>query len=437
MTEIHSIPQPDQMSADQPPRTAWFTEARFGMFVHYGLYSLAARHEWIRHNDHLSDAHYQRYFDHFRADRYDPSAWAAQARRAGMRYAVLTSKHHDGFCLWDSELTEFKATNTPAKRDLVADFVEAFRAEGLAVGLYHSLIDWHHPDFPLDGLHPLWTAETAEHMNSGRTGTAYVRYLHGQVRELIERFSPELLWFDFAYPDQRFVANGKGREFFHSEELVALIKSLDESILINDRLDLPSSADFVTPEEVQPLCGLPGQVWEACRTLNGSWGYAPGYQQWLDAPQVVRLLIDSVSKGGNLLLNVGPTARGDIEPRATTLLAELGRWTDLHGEAIYGATPSGIPAPAGCLLTQNGSRVFVHVVGGWPAGHLVLPQLPAALRYASFLHDGAEVQHSVVGDKPCTVPHQVPPAPDGSTVLTVPLSRPDVAVPVIELDLSW
>jgi Alpha-L-fucosidase len=418
-------------------RTDWFTDSRFGLFVHYGLYSLAARHEWVRHNEKLSDQHYQRYFEHFRADRFDPYVWARQAREAGMRYAVLTSKHHEGFCLWDSDLTDFKSTNTPAKRDLVAEFVKAFRAEGLAVGLYHSLIDWHHPDFPLDGLHPSWNESTAEHDNAVRDGTRYTDYLHGQVRELIERFSPDVLWFDFSYPGNALVPGGKGADFWRSAELVDLIRSLDPAVLLNDRLDLPAAADFVTPEEVQPLTGPTGQLWEACRTLNGSWGYAPGYQQWLDASQIIGLLIDSVSKGGNLLLNVGPTARGNFERRASMLLAEVGRWVELHGDAIYGAGPSQVPSPAGCTVTQNGARVFIHLTGGWPTGHLVLPGLPIALRYASFLHDGAEVQHSVIGEKPPPAPHVIPAGPDGATLLTLALTRPDVAVPVIELDLDW
>ena len=292
-------------------RVAWFTTARFGLFIHYGLYAGAARHEWVKQHERLTDAQYQRYFDHFRADRYDPARWAADARAAGMRYAVLTTKHHEGFCLWDSALTDYKATRTPAGRDLVAEFVAAFRAEGLRVGFYHSLVDWHHPDFTIDGWHPQWDehADPAV-LNAGRDMRRYVEYLHGQVRELITAYRPDLLWFDFSYADDPRVRVGKGRADWHSAELVALVRELGPDILLNDRLDLPGSADFVTAEEVAPhaqptVDGRP-VPWEACRTLNGSWGYAPGYQHWLDPGQVVRLLVDSVAKDGNLLLKRRP-----------------------------------------------------------------------------------------------------------------------------------
>lgn len=418
-----------------PARTDWFTEARFGLFVHYGLYSLAARHEWVRHNEKLSDAAYQRYADHFTADRLDARAWAAAAHAAGMRYAVLTTKHHDGFCLWDSALTDFTAVNTPAGRDLVREYVDACREVGIRVGLYYSLIDWHHPDFPLDGLHPDWDPETAEALNGGRDGAAYVEYLHAQVAELQRMFAPDLLWFDFSYPGDALVVGGKGADFWRSTELVAAIRRRQPDIVLNDRLDLPASADFATPEEVQPNAAL-DSLWEACRTVNGSFGYAPGYGDWLDAGQAIRLLIDAVAKNGNLLLNIGPTGRGEFEPRARGLLSEVGDWMQLHQDTVRCAGPSAIPAPTGCAVTQRGSRIFVHVVGGWPTGHLVLRGLPRPLRYASFVHDAAEVRFFEVDATPLRVPHEQAAGPAGSTVLTLPLRRPDVAVPVIELELA-
>lgn len=409
-------------------RTAWFTQARFGLFVHWGLYSLAARHEWVKQREHLTDADYQRYFDNFHADRFEPRTWARDAKRAGMRYAVLTTKHHDGFCLWDTALTEYKATNTLAGRDLVAEFVEAFRAEGLRVGLYHSLLDWHHPDFTIDGWHPQWT-DTVD--NTGRDMSRYVDYLHGQVRELLTAHQPDVLWLDFSYLDDHRVTVGKGAADWHADELVDLVRSLSPHTLLNDRLDLPGSEDFATAEEASPHAGH-AVPWEACRTLNGSWGYAPGFQEWLDAGQVVRILVDCVSKNGNLLLNVGPTGRGAFEPRARDLLAEVGEWTDLHTAAVHGA--SGAPelvAPPDCRLTRSGDRLFVHVFS-WPAGSLVCPGLAGRVRYASFLHDGAEIQFTEV-DADGNLPHLQAAGPPGSIVLHLPTRRPDVLVPVIEL----
>ena len=402
--------------------------------MHFGLYSVAARHEWVRYREKLDADTYQRYFDHFTADAFDARAWARTAKSTGMKYVVFTTKHHEGFSLWDTKQTDFSAPHSPANRDLVAEMVAACRAEGLRVGLYYSLIDWHHPDFPLDALHPDWDrAGGAE--SPIADGAAYVSYLHAQVAELLDLFDPDILWFDFSYGDDVAV-RGKSAEFWRSTELRELVRARSPHVLINDRLGLPD-ADFLTPEEVQPdaasMATTP--VWEACRTLNGSWGYAPDFQNWLDARQVVRTLIDSVSKGGNLLLNVGPDGRGGLEPRARDLLEEVGEWTRLHGASIYGAGASSIVAPPGCRITQNGTRVFVHVLD-WPTGHLVLSELPGRLRFASFLHDNREVEF-VVESAHQSVPHEQHAGPAGSTVLRLPLRQPEVAVPVIELDLEW
>ena len=402
---------------------SWFTQARFGLFIHWGLYAVPARHEWVMKQEGISDADYRRYFDNFRADRYDPRRWAADARAAGMRYAVLTTKHHEGFCLWDSALTDFKAPATQAGRDLVAEFVTAFREAGLRVGFYHSLIDWHHPDFTIDHHHPRWSAEVGyDTLNAGRGMSRYTEYLHGQVRELLE-FEPDIFWFDFSYPKDE---HGKGAAAWRSADLVAMVRDRCPGILLNDRLDLPESADFTTPEDYAPLVAK-SKPWEACRTLNGSWGYAPGYQQWLSADQVVRLLADGVSKGGNLLLNIGPTARGEFEPRARELLAEVGDWTATHSEAIYGAGPAaGLTPPQDCRLTRHGNRLYVHVFA-WPAGHLAVEGLAGKVAFARFLHDGAEIRFTDTSQFD---------APDSAVMLRLPLSRPDVLVPVIELTLA-
>lgn len=416
-------------------RTAWFRDARFGMFIHFGLYSVAGRHEWVQNYESIGESDYRVYFEHFTADRFDASTWARTAKAAGMEYVVLTSKHHEGFCLWDSEYTDYSAPQSPAGRDLVEELVAACRSEGLRIGLYYSLLDWHHPDFPLDGFHPDWKNRST---SEPRDGEGYVSYLHAQVEELIVRFGPDILWFDFSYPGDSVVEQGKGADFWQSERLLARITELAPDMLVNDRLDVPGSEDFITPEEVQPSRDIVNgdlQLWEACRTLNGSWGYAPTYQNWLDAGQVLRLLIDSVSKGGNLLLNVGPTGRGDIEKRAALLLGEVGEWMDVHESSIRGAGVSSILAPEGCRLTERDGRVFVHVFD-WPTGHLVLRGLPAPLAFARFVHDGVEVRHEVIGDVSDLAPHVVLAGPAGSTVLKLPIVRPDVLIPVIELDFA-
>src|SRR5919204_845419 len=221
--------------------SAWFVQARFGLFVHWGIYALPARHEWVKSRERLDDAHYDRYFRRFDPDLYDPASWARDARAAGMRYAVLTTKHHDGFCLWDSRLTDYKATNTPAGRDLVREFVDAFRAEGLRIGFYHSLIDWHHPEFPVDIFHPQRDEPAAREQSQRRDMQTYTTYLHGQVRELLTDYGRiDVMWLDFSYPERSYQGMaGKGRNDWQSESLVAMIRQLQPHILIDNRADVP------------------------------------------------------------------------------------------------------------------------------------------------------------------------------------------------------
>jgi alpha-L-fucosidase len=434
-------PTPAPAPAPTPGRTDWFIHDRFGLFVHWGLYALPARHEWVKSRERLSDAHYQRYFDRFDPDLYDPAAWARLAVEAGMRYAVLTSKHHDGFCLWDSALTDYKATNTPAGRDLLREFVDAFRAAGLKIGFYHSLIDWHHPEFPIAGFHPQRDDRAAIAAARGRDIRAYAEYLHGQVRELLTNYGRiDILWLDFSYADRPMGEfRGKGKDDWQSERLIAMARALQPGILINNRAEI--AQDFVTPEQFQPRRWLTagGQpvVWEACQTLNGSWGYDRDNLDWKSPELLLRMLIDTVSKGGNLLLNVGPTARGEIDERAQATLRALGGWLRRHGRAIYGATQSSYPVPAGVdgRVTQRGDRLYLHLFA-WPFKHVHLDGLAGQVAYAQLLNDGSEIpflEGGGAGDGANTSLRDV--GPDTLT-LVLPVQPPPVAVPVIELFLK-
>jgi alpha-L-fucosidase len=425
-----------------PGDTAWFLRDRFGLFIHWGLYALPARHEWVRHNEQLSDADYDRYFRHFDPDLYDPAAWADAAVGAGMRYAVVTTKHHDGFCLWDSKLTEYKATNTPAGRDLLRPMVAAFRARGLRVGLYHSLIDWHHRDFVIDPhVGPLRNRPDRGQMNAGRDQNRYADYLHGQVRELLTEYgSVDVLWLDYSYPKPD--GTGKGRADWRSEELLALVRQLQPNVILNDRLDLPDGWDLKTPEQFQPRRGVTVNgkpvVWEACQTFSGSWGYHRDETSWKSLEQLVRMLVDTVSKGGNLLLNVGPTGRGEIDARALDRLAGLGRWMRHHARSIYGCgeAPPAFPCPQDCRLTYNPTtrRVYVHVFA-WPFVELHLDGWPAErIDYVQLLNDASEVK---VEPKPDWQNHFSGDADLAPTVtLRLPVQKPDVTVPVIEIFLK-
>ncbi|MFF1831897.1 alpha-L-fucosidase [Paenarthrobacter sp. NPDC058040] len=416
----------------------WFEEARFGMFVHWGLYALPARHEWVMNREEISVADYAQYFRRFDPDLYDPREWARAARDAGMKYVVLTTKHHDGFCLWDSALTDYNATNTPAGRDLIEPYVEALRAEGLKVGFYHSLIDWHHPDFTIDGVHPQRNAADVERLNAGRDMARYREYLHGQVRELLSNYGTiDYLFFDFSYTDHGDFWGGKGRKDWDSEALLAMVRELQPGIVVNDRLDIPG--DFVTPEQYQPaapmmLDGVP-VTWEACQTLNGSWGYDRDNLDYKSVDLLIRMLVDGVSKGGNLLLNVGPTGRGNIDPRALASLTGIGEWMKLHSRSIHGAGPSPFTAPADARYTQRGDRLYVHLFA-WPFEYVHLPGLAGKVEYAQLLNDASEVFLREVDPGQQAMNMTPGGQPPGTLTIKLPVQRPDVALPVLELFLK-
>lgn len=412
-------------------KTDWFVHDRFGLFVHWGIYAVAGRHEWVQSREKMTAEEYQKYFDHFEPDLYDPVQWARDAKRAGMKYAVLTSKHHDGFAMWDSQLTGFKVTNTPVGRDLLREFVEAFRAEGLKIGFYHSVIDWHHPDYTLDSPHPCREQQPDE-FNKGRDMGRYREFLHGQVRELLTNYGKiDVMWFDWTPPE-------KNREDWDSENLVKLVRGLQPGILLNDRIDYPESADFVTPEEYQakswPERDGKRVLWETCQTLNGSWGYDRDNVNWKSTEVLVQLLIDTVSKGGNLLLNVGPTARGEFDPVARETLAEIGGWTRQHGRSIYGATAATEPSPQDCRFTKRGNRLYLHVFS-WPLKHIHLEGFAGRVEYAQFLHDGSEILFRE-GDPNAVAQNTAMAEEAGTVILEVPFRRPEVMVPVIELFLK-
>ena len=422
---------------------AWFTHDRFGLFLHFGIYAQAARHEWVKNFEEMSDAAYDRYFDHFDPDLYEPREWARMAREAGMKYVVLTAKHHDGFCLWDSKFTQYKATNTPYGKDLLRPYAEAFRAEGLRVGFYYSLLDWHHPDFAIDFYHPQRNHPDAAALNAGRDIRRYAQYMRDQVTELLTGFGQiDVIWFDFSYPDREHRGMpGKGRVQWESEALIALVRKLQPNIIVSDRLDLVRTAEnppeLLTPEQLQPnvaptFLGKPVR-WEACHTMSGSWGYHRDETSWKDAGQLINLLVDTVALGGNLLMNVGPTARGTFDKRAQAALATYGQWLHLNGRAIYGAGASAFKPPNGGKFTQRGNRLYLHVQS-WPYRHIHIEGLGGRVKYAQLLHDASEVRmHEPVHGPASNMDVHIA---EGSLVLELPVIKPEIVVPVIELFLK-
>lgn len=420
-------------------RMAWWTEARFGMFIHWGLYALPARHEWVKNRERITDEDYRKYFDHFNPDLYDPHEWARAAKEAGMKYVVITSKHHEGFCLFDSKYTDYKATNTPYGKDLLKPFVQAFREEGLKVGFYYSLIDWHHPEFPVDRIHPMRDNKEFREKEKDRDITVFQEYLKNQVREILTMYGTiDCLFLDFSYPGE----DGKGREDWKSIELLKMIRELQPNIIVNDRLDLldvPGGWDFRTPEQFKPRewIKMDGKrvPWETCQTFSGSWGYYRDEATWKSVEQLVELLIDTVSKGGNLLLNVGPTARGTFDYRAYDRLDGIGEWMKVNGRSIYGCTqaPDEFVKPDNCLLTYNPKtkRLYVHILD-WPMGKLHLDGFAGKVEYAQMLHDASEVKFQGIYDWQASVES----TSKNILTLDLPIVKPNVSIPVVELFLK-
>lgn len=432
----HQLPK--EAPEQKEERLAWWVHDRFGMFIHWGLYAQAARHEWVKTREQMTDEQYAKYFDLFNPDLFEPREWAKMAKEAGMKYAVITTKHHEGFCLFDSKFTDFKVTNTPYGKDILKEWVEAFRAEGLKIGFYYSLIDWHHPEYTIDSLHPQRpeSAEEYAELNKDRDMDVYRKYLLNQVSELLTNYGKiDILWLDYSFPGKF----GKGRDDWNSWDLLAMARKLQPGIIINNRLDLEEDGwDFITPEQymLQKWPEINGRKvpWETCQTFSGSWGYYRDEYTWKTEKQLLQLLIESVSMGGNLLLNVGPTGRGVFDERAEKSLKGIGKWMKYNNRSIYGCTmvPEGFQTPTNCLLTYNPElkRLYVHLLD-YPLQNLTLPGFKGKIKYAQFLHDASEIimREPHMGGTEIKL--------EGNNVyLSLPVKKPDMEIPVIELILE-
>ena len=384
----------------------WFRDARFGMFIHWGLYALPAKGEWYASIDRVPTDRYEQYFHSFDPVDYDPRRWARLAKEAGMKYAVLTAKHHEGCCLFDSAYTDYSSVHTPAGRDLVREYVDAFRAEGLGVGLYYSLVDWHHPDYPAyqDPFHPM--RESDAKRNESCDFDRYLDYMHAQVRELCTNYGKlDLLWFDFSY-------DGHCGPDWRAQELVDMVRKLQPGSLINSRLEASGGAlgslltdwptagagDFATPEQILPpgpLCRPDGTKvpWEACQTMNNSFGYTAADRNFKSAKTLIHQLVECVSKGGNYLLNIGPDARGNIPPESCALLEEIGQWMKLNKDSIYGCDACPLPVEAfACRTTARGKDLYLHVMDQ-PVGPLAVKGIaPSDIASCRLLSTGAEAE---------------------------------------------
>ena len=388
-------------------RTKWFRQARFGMFIHFGLYAIPGRGEWIRSNEQMTIEDYQPYFDAFNPSEFDAKAWAKAAKEAGMKYVVLTAKHHDGFCLFDSEYTDYKITNTSFGRDLVREFVEAVRAEGLRVGLYFSLLDWYHPDYPkyADRHHPMrgkiaYKDETIDFNH-------YLEFMHQQVEEIVTKYGKlDILWFDFSYGEMF-------GEKWKASDLIELVRKHQPDVVVDNRLETsgegfgsiasekihPYSGDFVSPEQIVPHEGIrnvKGELlpWELCLTMNNHWAYNPSDKLYKSSKVLIRKLVECVSKGGNMVLNVGPTAKGNFPKESLEILHGIGEWMKKNGESIYRGGFVDLPKPEWGYYTKDGKNLYAHVFEQ-PIGPIALTGIHREqIQRMSFVQDGSEVRIS-------------------------------------------
>jgi alpha-L-fucosidase len=413
-------------------RMGWWREARFGMFIHWGLYSVAGGEwegqrtnfvaSWLANKYEIPTKEYRTLMTGFAGDRYDPEDWAALAKKAGMKYAVLTAKHHEGFCLFDSKLTDYTVMNTPLGRDVTREYLDAFRKAGLKAGLYYSVIDWDHPEYPSKGdmLHPM--RHNDDYNATPRDLSKYNDYMHAQVRELLTGYGPlDVMWWDFSY-------GGMEGESWRAKELLAMCRELQPNMIMNNRLyldaHLNNKGDFTTPENHLPPGGLPGLDWETCMTINGTWGYRLFDLDFKSSTELIRTLVNVVSQGGNYLLNIGPRADGSIPQPQVERLEAIGKWMDVNGSSIYGTTasPFDVELPWGRVTTKSTddktSRLYLHVFD-WPISHeILLPPLANKIRGVTELDGGDELSfRTTEAGTMIRLPHQ--PRHEAATVLVM------------------
>ncbi len=397
---MHPLGSEHALSESSRDGLARWQNDRFGMSLHFGLYSVPARGEWVSSVERLGREQYRRYLDHFDPEPGWAVDWARMARAAGARYAVLTAKHHDGFCLFDSALTDFKATRAAARRDLVREWVDAVRTEGLSVGLYYSLVDWDHPDYPAAGdrQHPLRHHPEAPSRDQFCDWSRYVSYLHGQLIELCSDYGRiDSLVVDFSYWDYC-------GEKWGATEIQRRLRALQPGMLFNDRwgneprkrVPRPTYAgDFEQTEQNIPavcLCDDAGEPmpWEAWFTLNNAWCFSANDHDWKSARSVIHALVNCVSKDGNLLLNVSPDARGRVPGAARSILSGVGDWIQANERSIRGAGAAPYPKPEWGRFTSSGGRLFAHIMEP-VIGHIPLSGLRGTVSDGHLLATGSEV----------------------------------------------
>jgi alpha-L-fucosidase len=372
---------------DKEARMSWWDDAKFGMFIHWGLYAVPAGEyngekvdgigEWIMNSLRIPISEYEQFAPQFNPVKFDAREWVSLAKDAGMNYIIITSKHHDGFCLWDTEYTDWNIMKaTPFRRDILKELADACKEEGIKLGFYYSIMDWHHPD-----AQAIFEPDYNQWRDSENTNPNFRRYLDEfmkpQLKELLTKYEDiGVLWFDGEWiPDY---TTGMGKEIYN------YIRNIKPDLIVNNRVDKGRqgmagmdaegdfAGDFGTPEKQIPATGMPGLKWESCLTMNDTWGYKHFDHNWKSSATLIHNLIDIASKGGNLLLNVGPTAEGLIPGPSVERLKEMGRWLSVNAEAVYGTQPSPVDRPEWGRYTARDNRIYAHVFDWPPDGKLFI-----------------------------------------------------------------
>lgn len=350
---------------DHERRIQWWREAKFGMFIHWGLYSILGREAWAMGDEDIPLAEYEKLTQQFQPKLNAARDWAGLAREAGMRYMVMTAKHHEGYCLFDSKLTDYCATRRGPSRDLVREYVEAARAEGLRVGLYYSLMDWHHPD---------WLRAKDDAAARQR----FVAYTHGQLRELMSNYGKvDILWYDMPVP-----LNAIG---WRSQEMNDMVLRLQPDIVINNRNLL--TGDFSTPEQSTQAAK---DDWESCMTINDSWAYLAGDNNWKSPQHLIQNLVECARDGGNYLLDIGPMADGSIPAPSRERLSAVGKWLKRNGEAVYGTQRCLFPHGNIGVYTRKGNTLYI-IIYFWPGNTMTVGGAQFKVKSARFLSSGNTV----------------------------------------------
>jgi alpha-L-fucosidase len=370
-------------------RTGWWRNAKYGLFIHWGLYSQLAGHwngqttaglgEWIMKDLNIPESQYETVASKFDPTQFNAQAWVNLAKAAGMKYIVITAKHHDGFSMFNSATSSYNVVaDTPWHEDPLAQLSAACKAAGIHFGVYYSIMDWHHPE--------LATGTTGAGAKNS-TDPAVVNYVHNvlepQLRELITQYHPDILWFDGEWVPWWTEEYGR--------QVQEYVQSLSPGIIINNRVGKRTSADgdYDTPEQLIPTTEPAGRPWESAITLNNTWGYKDTDTAWKSAATVINDLADTASSGGNLLLNVGPTGAGVFPAASVSILDQVGNWLAVNGNAIYNTTKAPVTSQSWGKLTRNGNTLYA-IIFNWPSGALHL-NIAGSVKDVKLLAGGAAV----------------------------------------------